>query len=88
MFDAAFTLSDYAAEIARQSGKPVIYKDLPEAEYKVVLQSVGLPEAFAGIIAEGDAKAANDSLYDASWRLSQLIGRPTTPLADVVRAAL
>lgn len=86
--DAGFTLSDYAAEIARQSGKPVVYKDLPEAEYKVVLQGVGLPEAFAGIIAESDAKAANDSLYDASRQLSRLIGRPTTTMAQSVAAAL
>lgn len=86
--DASFTLSDYAAEIARQSGKPVVYKDLPEAEYKVVLQGVGLPEAFAGLIAESDAKAANDSLYDAGRQLSRLIGRPTTTMAQSVAAAL
>jgi NAD(P)H dehydrogenase (quinone) len=86
--DAAFTLSDYAAEIARQSGKPVVYKDLPEAEYKAVLQGVGLPEAFAGIIAESDAKAANDSLFDDGGQLSRLIGRPTTPMARSVAVAL
>jgi NAD(P)H dehydrogenase (quinone) len=86
--DAAFTLLDYAAEIARQSGKPVVYNDLPEAEYKAVLQSVGLPEAFAAIIAESDAKAANDSLYDASRQLSGLIGRPTTTMAQSVASAL
>jgi NAD(P)H dehydrogenase (quinone) len=86
--DAGYTLSDYANEIARQSGKPVVYKDLPEAEYKVVLQGVGLPDAFAGIIAESDAKAANDSLYDAGGQLSRLIGRPTTTMAQSVAAAL
>jgi NAD(P)H dehydrogenase (quinone) len=86
--DAAFTLSDYAAEIARQSGKAIVYKNLPEAEYKSVLQGVGLPEAFADIIAESDAKAANDSLYDAGRQLSRLIGRPTTTMAQSVAAAL
>jgi len=86
--DSAFTLSDYAAEIAKQSGKPIVYKDLPEADYKAVLQSVGLPEAFAGLLAESDTKAANDSLYDESRQLSRLIGRPTTTLAQSVSAAL
>jgi NAD(P)H dehydrogenase (quinone) len=86
--DAAFTLSDYAAEIARQSGKPVVYKDLPEAEYKALLQSAGLPEAIAAIIAESSAKAAADSLYDASRQLSRLIGRPTTTMSQSVAAAL
>lgn len=86
--DTAFTLSDYAAEIARQSGKLVVYKNLPEAEYKAVLQRAGLPEAFAGIIAESSAKAAADSLYDASRQLSRLIGRPTTTMSQSVAAAL
>jgi len=86
--DTAFTLADYAAEIARQSGKPVVYKDLPEADYKAALQAVGLPEAFAGILAESDAKAAKGSLYDDSRHLSRLIGRPTTAMSQTVAAAL
>lgn len=86
--DTGFTLTDYAAEVARQSGKPVVYKDLLEADYKAALQSVGLPEAFAGIIAESDAKAAKDSLYDDGRQLSRLIGRPTTTMAQSVAVAL
>jgi NAD(P)H dehydrogenase (quinone) len=86
--DTGFTLSDYAAEIARQSGKPVIYRDLPEPEYKATLQNAGLPEAFAGLIAESDAKAASDSLFDDGRQLSSLIGRPTTPMARSVAIAL
>jgi NAD(P)H dehydrogenase (quinone) len=86
--DTSFTLSQYAAEIARQSGTPVAYRNLPEADYKAALQTVGLPEAFAGLIAESDAKAARDSLYDDSRQLSGLIGRPTTTMAQSVAAAL
>jgi NAD(P)H dehydrogenase (quinone) len=86
--DAAYTLADYAAEIARQSGKPVVYTDLPEPKYKEALQSVGLPEGFAAIIAESDVKASGDSLYDASRQLSRLIGRPTTTMTQSVAAAL
>lgn len=86
--DTAFTLTEYAAEIARRAGMPVVYKDLPEADYKAALQSVGVPAAFAEIYAESDAKAANGALYDGSKQLSRLIGRPTTPMAQVVAAAL
>ncbi|MGX9427091.1 MULTISPECIES: SDR family oxidoreductase [Bradyrhizobium] len=86
--DNGYTLADYAAEIARQSGKPVVYKDLPEADYKAALVSIGLPEAFAVLLADSDAKAANGALYDASRQLNALIGRPTTPLAESVSAAL
>ncbi|MDP3857367.1 MAG: SDR family oxidoreductase [Stagnimonas sp.] len=86
--DGAYTLSEYAAEIARQSGKPVVYKDLPEAEYKAALQGFGLPEALAEIYAESDAKAAVGSLYEPGKALSRLIGRPTTGLVESVAAAL
>jgi NAD(P)H dehydrogenase (quinone) len=86
--DTSFTLDDYAAEIGRQSGKPVIYKNLPEPDYQAALQGVGLPEAFARIVAESDSKAAKGSLFDDGRQLSRLIGRPTTTMAQSVAAAL
>jgi NAD(P)H dehydrogenase (quinone) len=86
--DIGYTLADYAAEAARRSGKPVVYKDLTEADYRAALVSIGLPEAFAALLADSDAKAANGALYDESRQLSALIGRPTTPLAESVAAAL
>lgn len=86
--DTAYTLTDLAAEIARQSGKPVVYKDMPEAEYKAALMQVGLPEGFAALLADSDVGASKGGLFDDGHQLSQLIGRPTTPLADVVKAAL
>ncbi|NWF43933.1 SDR family oxidoreductase [Hydrogenophaga sp. D2P1] len=86
--DTAYTLADLAAEIARQSGKPVVYKDMPEAEYKAALMQVGLPEGFAALLADSDVGASKGGLFDDGHQLSQLIGRPTTPLADVVKAAL
>lgn len=86
--DSGYTLAEFAAEIARRSGKPVVYKDLSESDYAAALQSVGLPEAFAALLAESDAKAAKGSLYDESKQLSRLIGYPTTPMAQTVAAAL
>ena len=41
--DASYTLAELAAEIARQSGKAVEYRDLPEAEYRAALIGFGLP---------------------------------------------
>jgi NAD(P)H dehydrogenase (quinone) len=86
--DSAYTLSELAAEIARQSGKPVAYQNLSEAEYKTALEGFGLPPAFAGLLAESDTKAAAGSLYDDGKALSRLIGRPTTTLAEAVTVAL
>ena len=81
-------MAAFAAEIARQSGKPVVYKNLPEADYKAVLQGVGLPEPLAEVLAESDTKAASDVLFDAGRQLSRLIGRPTTTIAQSIAATL
>lgn len=86
--DAAYTLTDLAAEISRQSGKAIPYKNLPEADYAAALIGFGLPEGFARAIASWDVGAANGALYDAGRQLSRLIGRPTTPLATTVADAL
>lgn len=86
--DEAFTLADYAAEISRQSGREIAFQDLTEADYRGVLVSAGLPEALAASLADADAWAAKGALYEPGRQLSALIGRPTTPIADSVRAAL
>lgn len=86
--DTAYNLSEFAAEIAKQSGKPVVYNDLPEAAYAAALVQAGLPEGFAALLADADVGASQGALFDDGHQLSQLIGRPTTPLAEVVKAAL
>ncbi|MEJ1961337.1 MAG: NmrA family NAD(P)-binding protein [Gammaproteobacteria bacterium] len=86
--DTAYTLAEYAAEIARQSGKPVVYQDMSEGDYKAALQGIGLPEVFAQIYAESDAKTAGGALYEAGRDLSKLIGRPTTPVGESIAKAL
>ena len=86
--DSAYTLADLAAEIARQAGKPVAYRNLPEAEYLAILTGAGLPEPIARLLAESDTGAAQGGLFDDSHTLSHLIGRPTTPMAASVAEAL
>ena len=86
--DEAFTLADLAAEISRQSGKAIPYKNLPEADYAAALAGFGLPEGFAKALARYDAQASQDVLFDDSRTLSRLIGRPTTPLSAAVAEAL
>ena len=86
--DTAFTLADLAAELAKQSGKPVVFNNLPEDVYAGILMQIGLPEGFAKVLADCDTKAGQDALFDETHTLSKLIGRPTTPMAEVVRAAL
>lgn len=86
--DDAYTLEQLAAELARQSGKEVAYRDLPQAEYKAALLGVGLPEDLAELISSSDAAAAHGALFDDGHQLSALIGRPTTALAQSVKEAV
>ena len=86
--DNAYTLSDLAAEISRQTGRDIPYRDLRETEYAAALASFGLPEAAARAYASFDAAAALGALFDDGRQLSQVIGRPTTPLAVSVAEAL
>lgn len=83
--DDAYTLSDLAAEISKQTGKDIPYNNLSEADFTAALVGIGLPEPFAQVLADSDAKAAKGALYSDDKTLSKLIGRPTTPLADVVK---
>ena len=56
--DCAFTLADLAAELSRQVGRQIPYRDLPEAEYAAVLKGVGLPDGLARAIASWDVGAS------------------------------
>ena len=86
--DEAYTLTEFAAEIARQSGKPVRYQNLPEDDFAKVLLDAGLPAPVATLLAESDTGAAKGGLYADRKDLSALIGRPTTPIAITVRDTL
>ncbi len=48
--DDAYTLSDLAAEISRQTGQKIPYKNLPESEYAAALTGFGLPALVGGAI--------------------------------------
>jgi NAD(P)H dehydrogenase (quinone) len=86
--DTAFTLSDLAAEISKHSGKTVTYHNMPEASYKEALVGAGLPEPLAAMLATCDTGAAQGGLFDDGRRLSHLIGRPTSTMPALVKAAL
>jgi NAD(P)H dehydrogenase (quinone) len=86
--DKPFTLAELAAEISKQTGKTIPYTNLSVADYAKGLASHGVPEAFANMIAGWDVPISQGALFDDSKTLSKLIGRPTTTLADAVKAIL
>ena len=58
------------------------------ADFAAALRNAGLPEGLADLLADSDAGASQGGLFDHSHTLSTLIGRPTTPMSEVVRKAL
>lgn len=83
-----FTLAELAAVISEESGREVVYTDLPAEGFVGVLVGAGVPEPFARILADSDRGAAEGALEVSPDDLTRLIGRaPTTP-AEAVRAAL
>ncbi|MFB9366509.1 SDR family oxidoreductase [Kitasatospora sp. NPDC001664] len=86
--DEAWSFSEYAAALAAHTGKPVSYADVPAEKHHEILVGAGLPEGFAGILVDVDAAIARGELARDRGVLSKLIGRPTTPLAATVAAAL
>ena len=86
--DSAYTLAELAAEISRQTGKDIPYKDLPAADYAAALTGAGVPAPWPEALASFDVEAAKGALFDDGHVLSTLIGRPTTSLKDSVAAAL
>lgn len=86
----AFTMPDLAAEVSRQTGKPLTYQDMPVDQYAKALAGAGPPEAFADLLADTSLAATPGDWYTDSTDLPRLIGRPSTPpttaVADALRA--
>lgn len=86
--DEAWTMPEFAAEVARQSGKPVEYVNQSESDYAKTLEGAGLPPPIAGMLASTSALSGEGELYDENRDLSRLSGRPTTPISETIAAAL
>jgi NAD(P)H dehydrogenase (quinone) len=86
--DSAFSKPDLAREVARLSGKNVVYQDLGTDGFEKMLVGVGLPQPYAQVLVDCDLGVARGELEETSGDLHRLIGRATTPLAVTIAAAL
>ncbi|MCG8709105.1 SDR family oxidoreductase [Brenneria sp. 4F2] len=86
--DDSYTLSEFSAEIARQSGKEVSYVNLPQADFAAALKGAGLPDGLADVLADSDVGASKGALYDNSHTLSRLLGRATVTYQQVIADTL
>jgi NAD(P)H dehydrogenase (quinone) len=86
--DEAWTLADLAAAVGTATGKDVVYRDLSAEEHARALEAAGLPAGAVQFVVGTDQAIAHGALDTGSRQLSQLIGRPTTTLAEYVRRVL
>jgi len=86
--DTSFGFAEYAAEVAKQSGKEIVYNSVPTEVFTGILTGAGVPEAFAAILAGVEESVARGELAVTTGDLSRLTGRPTTPIAESITAAL
>ncbi|MFF4210740.1 SDR family oxidoreductase [Streptomyces sp. NPDC001796] len=86
--DEAWGFAEYAAELSRQTGKEIAYNPVSVETYVEILKGAGLPEPLAAVFAGVDASIEKGELEVTTGDLSRLAGRPTTPLAEAITAAL
>jgi NAD(P)H dehydrogenase (quinone) len=86
--DVAWSQADLADAISKATGKPVTYKPVTTAEHAEILTSAGLDEGTVGFVTALDANIRDGLIGYTTGDLSRLIGRPTTPLLEGLRASL
>jgi NAD(P)H dehydrogenase (quinone) len=84
--DVAWNQDELAETIASLLGTTVTANQVAPEEHVSTLVDVGLDEGTAGFIVAIDAATAKGELELSNGDLSDLLGRPTTPLAESLRA--
>lgn len=84
--DVAWNYDELAAAVSEVVGSPVEYRRVTADEHLALLAEAGLDEGTAGFVVALDAGIAGGALADSDGTLSRLIGRPTTPLVEGLRA--
>jgi NAD(P)H dehydrogenase (quinone) len=86
--DVAWTYHDLAAAFSEVLGRDVVYRPVSTQEHVQILRGAGVPEQFATMLAAVDAGIGEGAFAYQNGDLARLIGRPTTPLVDGLRALL
>jgi NAD(P)H dehydrogenase (quinone) len=86
--DAAWSHDELAEVISGITGKSVAYRAVSSEEHAAYLAAAGLDEGTIGFVVGLDANTRDGLLGETSGDLARLIGRPTTPLAEGLAAAI
>jgi NAD(P)H dehydrogenase (quinone) len=84
--DVAWTYDDLAAALSEVLGRDVAYRSVTPDEHLEILVGAGVPEQLAGMAVAVDGAIREGAFAYRNGDLARLIGRPTTPLVDGLRA--
>nr|WP_168530742.1 NAD(P)H-binding protein [Streptomyces sp. RPA4-2]QIY65175.1 NAD(P)H-binding protein [Streptomyces sp. RPA4-2] len=84
----ALDMAGVAGIASRLTGRPVRRVVVSDADYRAGLVAHGLPEPTADLLVGLFAASRQGRFAPADPTLGRLLGRPTIPLADVLRPAL
>jgi NAD(P)H dehydrogenase (quinone) len=86
--DHAWNFDELASTVGTLIGKEVSFRNLTHAAHLELLRSRGLEEGWANFAVGLDGNIRDGLLGETNGELSRIIGRPTTPLAEVLAASV
>jgi NAD(P)H dehydrogenase (quinone) len=84
--DVAWDFAELAAAIGEVLGREVAYVPQTPEQQLAALEAAGLDAGTAGFLVALDGNIRDGLLGEVTGELSRLIGRPTTPLVEGLRA--
>ncbi|PXA70357.1 SDR family oxidoreductase [Cryobacterium arcticum] len=84
--DVAWTGTDMAEALTEVVGRPVVFSSVSPEEHTAILTGAGLDGGTVGFVVALDGNTRDGLLAGGSTELATLIGRPTTPLIEGLRA--
>lgn len=85
--DVSWNYDDLASAASQVHGRDISFRRLTPDEHQAALEAAGLDAGLAGFLVAMDAGTAAGQLHADDRTLAELIGRPTTPLVESLRAA-
>lgn len=86
--DVAWTFDDLAAAASEVLGRPMTYRAVTSELRRAELGAAGVDEGTIDFAVTLEENTRDGLLADTTGDLARLLGRPTTPLVDALRAAL
>ncbi|WP_372451693.1 SDR family oxidoreductase [Glycomyces salinus] len=85
--DDAWSFEEYATAVSKRLGREIPVSRVPAETHKEILVGAGVPEPIAAILVDVDAAISRGLLERRNGDLSDLIGRPTTPMPQAIDEA-